>query len=83
MEVQQSWYHLKEDLAPIIRNMGSIQPWQTALEDQPLLQREDYSLTVTPPLVAIATSWGHRGKEFQSLPFTVGQHQEATSVANP
>lgn len=50
MEMQQSRYHLKEDLAPIIGDVGSMQPWQSALQDQPLLQRDDNSLTVTPPL---------------------------------
>lgn len=50
MEMQEPGVHLKEDLVPPTRNVGSIQPWQPALRDQPLLQRDDYSLTVTPPL---------------------------------
>lgn len=50
MEMQQFRYHLKENLAPITGDVGSMQPWQSVLQDHPLLQRNDNSLTVTPPL---------------------------------
>lgn len=42
-------YRLKEDLAPVTGNVGGIQLQLSVFEDQPLLQRDDYVLTITPP----------------------------------